>query len=252
MDRSLPRLYGDLAPWFHLLTAPEDYEEEAAFYLHQLQATASRPVVTVLELGSGGGNNASHLKAHATMTLVDLSPEMLALSETLNPECEHLVGDMRSIQLDRQFDAVFVHDAVSYLTTESDLAAAVETAWVHCAPGGAVLFAPDVVTETFRENVGTGGHDGVGRSVRYSERTWDPDPTDTEYVADMTYVLHTDGMPDETIEERHRLGMFPRATWLRLLSEAGFEPAEAPSEHSEVEAGATFIYLGHRPAATTT
>jgi len=251
VSQPLPRLYGDLASWFHLLTAPADYEEEAAFYLHHLQVTASRPVQTVLELGSGGGNNASHLKAHATMTLVDLSSEMLAISETLNPECEHLVGDMRSVRLGHQFDAVFVHDAVSYLVTEDDLAAAVATAWVHCAPGGAVLFAPDVVTETFRENVSTGGHDGIGRSLRYSERTWDPDPTDTEYVADMTYVLQTDGLPDETIEERHRLGMFPRATWLRLLTEAGFAAAEVPSEHSEVEAGATFVYLGHRPDAAT-
>ena len=251
MSRGFPRLYGDLAPWFHLLTAPADYEEEAAFYLHHLQATATRPIHTVLELGSGGGNNASHLKTHVTMALVDLSPEMLALSETLNPECEHVVGDMRSVRLDRRFDAVFVHDAVSYLTEETDLAAAVATAWVHCAPGGAVLFAPDVVTETFRKNTGSGGHDGPGRSLRYTERTWDPDPTDTEYVADMTYVLQSEGSPPETIEERHRLGMFPRATWLRLLSGAGFAPTEVPSEHSEVEAGATFVYLGHRPEAAT-
>ena len=43
--------------------------------------------------------------------------------------------------------------------------------------------------------------------------------------------------------------MFPRATWLRLLTAAGFEATEVPSEHSEVEAGATFVYLGHRPDA---
>jgi len=247
VSSSLPRLYGDLASWFHLLTAPADYEEEAAFYLHHLQATATRPVTTVLELGSGGGNNASHLKPHVTMTLVDLAPEMLSVSKTLNPECEHLVGDMRSVRLDRQFDAVFVHDAVSYLTTEDDLAAAVATAWVHCAPGGAVLFAPDVVTETFKECSSTGGHDGPGRSLRYTEATWDPDPTDTEYVADMTYVLQIEGSTPESIEERHHLGMFARATWLRLLAAAGFEAIEVPSEHSEVEAGATFVYLGHRP-----
>jgi hypothetical protein len=27
-----PRLYGELADWFHLLTAPDDYAEEADLY----------------------------------------------------------------------------------------------------------------------------------------------------------------------------------------------------------------------------
>ena len=39
--------------------------------------------------------------------------------------------------------------AVCYMTTEADLRRAMETAWVHCRPGGAVLFAPDYVRENF-------------------------------------------------------------------------------------------------------
>jgi hypothetical protein len=38
----------------------------------------------VLELGSGGGHNAVHLKARYAMTLVELSEEMLAVSRRLN------------------------------------------------------------------------------------------------------------------------------------------------------------------------
>jgi trans-aconitate methyltransferase len=109
------------------------------------------PPTTILELGSGGGNNASHMKAHATLTLTDLSPEMLELSRSLNPECEHIQGDMTTLRLDRTFDGVFVHDAVSYLTTEVQLRAAVETAFVHTRPGGAAIFCPDHVRERFRE-----------------------------------------------------------------------------------------------------
>ena len=78
----------------------------------------------VLELGSGGGNNAVHLKAGFDLTLVDLSAEMVAVSQPLNPECDHVVGDMRTVRLGRTFDAVFVHDAVAYMLTEDDLRAA--------------------------------------------------------------------------------------------------------------------------------
>ena len=114
------RLYGDLAPWFHLLTAPEDYAGEAARYRELIDAEA-RNAETLLELGSGGGNNASHLKAHYRCTLSDLSPQMLTLSRALNPECDHVLGDMRTVRLGRAFDVVFVHDAVMYLETEADL-----------------------------------------------------------------------------------------------------------------------------------
>ena len=114
------RLYGDLAPWFHLLTAPEDYAVEAARY-ERLILESLPEAETLLELGSGGGNNASHLKRRFACTLSDLSPQMLTLSRELNPECEHVLGDMRTLRLGRTFDAVFVHDAVAYMTTESDL-----------------------------------------------------------------------------------------------------------------------------------
>ena len=136
----MPKMYDELATWWPLLSAPADYEEEAAFYGDTLAAACDRPPRTVLELGSGGGNNASHLKARFDMVLVEPSEGMRAVSRALNPECEHVDGDMRTARLGRQFDAVFVHDAVCYMTTESDLRLAIETAFVHCRPGGAALF----------------------------------------------------------------------------------------------------------------
>src|SRR5262245_44058708 len=114
MTDTLPRLYTDPASWFHILSAPEEYAEEASVYREVLLASSSAPPRTLLELGSGGGNNASHLKRDFECTLVDPAPGMLDLSRRLNPECEHIVGDMRSVRLDRAFDVVFVHDAVMY------------------------------------------------------------------------------------------------------------------------------------------
>jgi shikimate kinase len=229
----LPRAYTDLAGWFHLMTAPADYAGEAAFYLRELATAATRPIETILELGSGGGNNASHMKQHASLTLVDLSPPMLELSKSINPECEHLVADMRTVRLGRRFDAVFVHDAVDYLTTVEDLAAAVETAALHCRPGGAVLFAPDDVVETFRPATSSGGHRDETRSFRYDSRAWDPDPNDSTYLMEMTYRLEEEGQPTRVVEDLHILGLFPRATWLELFRAAHLVPTIVPSEHSE-------------------
>ena len=221
-----PRLYSDLADWFHLLTAPHEYREEAEYSVERILEAASGPVRTVLELGSGGGNNAFHMKRQFTMTLSDLSPEMLDVSRRINPELEHLQGDMRSLRLaGPRFDAVFVHDAVSYLTTEADVRAMAETTAFHCRPHGAVLVLPDHVRELFTPPYAEhGGHDGPdGRGMRYLMWSTDPDPSDTSYIADFAYLLRH---PDGTVSmehDRHLLGIFPELLWVSALQEAGFQ-----------------------------
>jgi SAM-dependent methyltransferase len=246
-----PRLYSDLAAWFHLLTAPADYAEEAAFYSQQLIEACDQPPQTVLELGSGGGNNASHMKARFEMTLIDLSPQMLQLSRTINPECEHIQGDMRTLRLGREFDAIFVHDAVVYMTTEEELKAAIETAFVHCRPGGAALFAPDHLRENFKPTADHGGHDGGGRGLRYLDWTWDPDPNDDTYTVDFAYLLREADGSVRVEYEKHIEGLFSRATWLRLLDEAGFQARALPFDHSEEEPGSLEVLLAYKPASAT-
>lgn len=242
----MTRLYSDFAAWWPVLSAPAEYEEEAAFYGSALAAACVEPPRTVLELGSGGGNNASHLKTRFDMVLVDPSPGMLAVSRALNPECEHVEGDMRTVRLDREFDAVFVHDAVCYMTSESDLRKAIETAFIHCAPGGAALFAPDHVRETFEPSTDHGGHDEADRSLRYLEWTWDPDPSDSTYLVDYAYLLRR---PDGTVQaehDRHVEGLFSREEWLRFLSEAGFEPRAVPFDHSALEPGTYEVFVAKK------
>ncbi len=243
-----PKLYHELAEWFHLLTAPAEYAEEAEFYTRKLIEACDRPPKTVLELGSGGGNNASHMKAHFEMTLTDLSQGMLELSRSLNPECEHIQGDMRTLRLGREFDAVFVHDAVVYMTTEDDLKAAIETAFVHCRRGGAALFAPDHVREKFKPYTDHGGHDGEdGRGLRYLEWTWDPNPSDDTYTVDFAYLLREADGSVRVEKDRHIEGVFSRDTWLRLLTEAGFNAERIAFDHSELDPGSYEIFVARKP-----
>ena len=241
------RMYNDLAEWWPLLSTPSDYAEEAGIYQRTLNSHAERPIRTLLELGSGGGNNASHLKARFTLTLVEPSPGMLAVSHRLNPDCEHVQGDMRTVRLGRRFDAVFVHDAVCYMTSERDLRAAVETAFIHCEPGGVTLFAPDHVRETFRPSASHGGHDAPdGRGLRYLEWTTDPDPGDTQYVVDYAIVMRDANGTVRVEHDRHVEGLFAREDWVRWLGGAGFEPVVVQVDHSELEPGEYEIFVGRR------
>src|SRR5262245_44902777 len=161
------KLYTELAHWWPIFSAKEDHAEEAATFRDILKTAVTPPPKTVVEFGSGGGNNAFHMKADFAMTLCDASPGMLEVSRDTNPECEHVLGDMRSVRLGRVFDAVFIHDAIMYMTSEDDLRRAIETAFAHLRPGGVALFVPDSVRETFAPSIEHGGHDGDGRSIRY-------------------------------------------------------------------------------------
>jgi SAM-dependent methyltransferase len=247
----LPRLYRDLTDWWPVLSAPEDYAEEAEFYRSAIVSASRSMPVTLLELGSGGGNNASHLKKHFQMTLVELSPGMLQVSRELNPECEHVQGDMRTVRLGRQFDAVFIHDAICYMTSEQDLSGALRTAFEHCKPGGVALFAPDHTKENLKPSTDHGGHDRGNRSMRYLEWTWDPDPSDTTYLQLMVYVLREGSDEVQCIQDRHVCGLFSHDRWLALMSEVGFDGRSIPFEHSEVDPGSCEVFLGLKPPEST-
>lgn len=237
------KMYAELAEWWPVLSPPDDYIDETRFFYQVLTDAGLPAEPTLLELGSGGGNNALHLKGHfAEVTLTDLSPQMLAISQSQNPDCEHMQGDMRTLRLERTFDVVFIHDAIDYMTTLHDLRQAMETAWLHCGPGGLVLLVPDHVRETFQPDTDHGGSDSDGRYLRYLEWTYDPDPTDTTCTVEYVYVFRKNGQPTMVEHEQHICGIFPRMEWLRLLREIGFDPEIIPDEYGRD------VFLARRPA----
>ena len=219
----LNRMYGDLAHLWLLVTPPEDYVKEAEYWRAALRSKLGPGRHEILELGVGGGNNLSHLTRDFEATAVDLSEAMLEHSRRLNPGVEHHVGDMRSIRLHRKFDAVIIHDAISYMQTEDDLKAAFATAAAHLDPGGLFITAPDWFSETFsgplvNHSVRSDGE----RELTYIEYDYDPDPSDTTMESIMFYLIRENG--ELRIEQdRHVFGLFPRETWRRLIDQAGLE-----------------------------
>jgi SAM-dependent methyltransferase len=223
------RLYHDIADWWPIISPPEEYAEEATLYVELIRASARRPVREVLELGSGGGNNASHMKRAFDMTVVEPADAMREISRKLNPECEHVKGDMRNARLGRTFDAVFVHDAVMYMTTEDDLRAALETVAVHLAPGGVALVAPDATRESFAEATEHGGgEDESGRRARYLEWTLPPEPGESTYTVHYSFMLRDVGGSVHVVHDVHHEGLFPRATWLQLFDGVGLDAELVP------------------------
>jgi SAM-dependent methyltransferase len=240
------RFYAELARWWPLVSPVEEYAGEAAEFLRVL-SDAAPDAKTILELGSGGGHNAFYLKRAYRMTLTDLSEDMLVVSKRINPECEHLPGDMRTLHLGRMFDAVFAHDAIAYMTTEADLSATMATAFRHTRPGGVALFVPDDVKESFESDTDCGGHDGPsGEGIRFLE--WShADPNDTVSTTSYSFVVREVDGSISSFSETHRQGLFPRATWVRLLEQQGFS-VEVLTERTDEDRHPRAMFLARRPA----
>jgi trans-aconitate methyltransferase len=175
------------------------------------------------------------------MTLTDLSPVMIEQSRKINPECEHIQGDMRSLRLGREFDAVFVHDAVCHLLTREDLTACMRTAFLHCKPEGVALFMPDSVLESFQSAVHHGGHDGEGRSLRYLEWAFDRDPSDSTYTVDFACMFREGNGPVRVEHDTLVMGLFSREDWLQWLRETGFEARAVEDPYGRE------VFVGLRP-----
>lgn len=216
-----PLVYGELASFYHLIDPAEDHREECEDAYATLRAAVQGPLDTLLELGAGAGNNGLHLKRHLRCVLTDISEPMLALSRARNPECEHALGDMRTLRLGRTFDAVLVHDAIVYMTTVEDLAAAAATVFAHLRPGGAAIVMPDGTRETSEEEHQLVEGDDDVRSIRGVIWGWFPEDGGTTGREEFMLMVREGGVL-RAVHETHTFGVFPRAVWHDVFTRAGF------------------------------
>lgn len=225
-----PRLYTDLAHLWPRLSPPEDYAPEAdairhVLLDHGLTLNPGSPRCRLIEFGAGGGHTLHHLRHGFDCVAVDLAPAMLEQCRLINPDVETRLGDMRTARFGQTFDAVLIHDAIDYLTTEDELRQTFATAAAHLNPQGVLLVAPTYTRETFEPDAVESDNGGpCDDGLSYTTTVRDPDPADTTYEMILTYSVADPATGQtQTIEDRHTCGLFAEADWLRLLDESGYD-----------------------------
>jgi len=188
---------------------------------HLLQP-GRRQRLSLLHLGCGGGHLDWSLKKHFTITGADLSPAMLDLARQLNPEVEYLPGDMRSLRLERLFDAVIIAEAFDYMLDTVELKAAFTTAWSHLKPGGVFVTYAEDTRERFIQNASHCFSEKSGPvEISVFQNSYDPDPADTTIEKTFVHLIRQDGRLS-IYNDRHVCGLFSQAAWMECLEAAGF------------------------------
>lgn len=226
------RLYRDLAWTWPIISPPEHYIEETEMFAQMIRENSQILVKTVLNLGCGGGHNDMTLKKHFQVTSVDISKPMLELARKLNPEITYHIGDMRSVRLDKLFDAVIILDSINYMTTKEDLRAAFVTAFEHLKPGGVFLTVVEVTPVTLQPvKTSFSTHTSGDVTITFIENYYYPERKEGTYEATFIYLVRREGkLKIET--DHHICGIFELKTWLRLLKDIGFVVKQMKFEHS--------------------
>jgi SAM-dependent methyltransferase len=239
------KLFNSLAEYWPLLSPPDDYLEEATL-LKNILLSQGEHINSVLELGSGGGHNAFHLKKYFNMTLVEMSGNMLDMSIKLNAECEHHIGDMRYIRLNKQFDAVFIHDAIVHIQSVSELKKVFETADTHCKKGGYLMIVPDYFKENFKPNMKCGGIDVNRKGIRFISWITDNNPNDDLLEHNFIYTLKNDKGEIRMERDLFNEGIFSSELWQKLFRQYRFEPKIVALDHSEMDPGSYNCIIGKK------
>lgn len=229
------RLYNDLAWLWPLWGTLEEYREESEAFISLIRTFARTEVRSLLDVGCGSGKHTFHFKKQFEVTGVDISEPMLAQARKLNPECAFHLGDMRTLDLNRTFDAVFMNDPIAYMTTKEDLLAAFQTAYRHLHPGGVMLAFAEYVKERFKQNAtAVSTIKKPGLDVAIMENNYDPNPHDDTFETTFVYLIRNAGVL--TIEhDLHTIGLFSLDTWRGLLKRVGFEVNEQLVHLSDTE-----------------
>ena len=211
--------YNQLAWTEDFLAEPADYEQEVAHYADMVRQHASPPVHTLLHLGCGAGGQDLFFKRNFSVTGVDLSIGMLDKARAKNPEIEYIEGDMRTIRLDRQFDAVVIPDSIDYIATLGGLQQVIHTAALHLRKGG-VLLVVCSTTEQFRNNnfVYTGEKGDV--HVTLFENNYASPYAPQTHEITLFYLIRQHGAL-KTYSEHIVAGLFPQASWEGVFKQAG-------------------------------
>jgi SAM-dependent methyltransferase len=221
----------EYADQYDLFYGDKDYESECDLLEQVFQRYRKVPVQSILDLGCGTGNHSIHLarrgyKVHG----VDLSEDMLAHAveksqkETIKYPPVFSQGDIRSVDLGKQFDAVLMMFAVlGYQLTNDDVLATLSTVRKHLKPGGIFIFdvwyGPAVLAIRPSDRVKI-SPTADGKVIRAASGTLDT----SHHLGKVHYHvwrLSGDRVTSET-EEEHTMRFFFSMELELLLSTCGF------------------------------
>jgi SAM-dependent methyltransferase len=253
-------VFAEYARYYDLLYRGKKYQEEALYAVRLIKAQTPK-AKSILELGCGTG---AYAKQFAGMGFdvhgVDISEVMIecareesvAAREPYKNNLSFHLGDIRSIRLEKRFDAVVsLFHVISYQPTDYDLLSSFETARLHMEPGGIFLFdcwyGPAVLTDRPSVQVKRVSNDKI-EITRIAEPVMHPN----DNIVDVNYHLFIRDKSNNQVEEvreQHRMRYLFKPEVESMLRQVGLKMVHFEEWFSGAVPGCTswnVVFLGAR------
>ncbi|MFQ6129048.1 MAG: class I SAM-dependent DNA methyltransferase [Thermoplasmata archaeon] len=216
-------LYGSLAWCYDSITTGENHKKEADFVKTVIEAHKRSEGNRLLDAGCGHGWHDYFLKKDFEITGVDLNEPILEIAKKRNLEVEYILGDMRDIDLNREFDVVLSFDVLEHLLTYDDLEAALACLLRHLNEDGVLIFHLDRLKENFHQFriAGSGQYTKGDTQVAFLDLEYDKIPDDTVAEGCIVFLIKEKGKDLEVTLLEGQTGLFELAEIRRILDDIG-------------------------------
>lgn len=218
------------AQYYDLIYSDKDYQAECDFVAEIFDKYSPRRISTILELGCGTGGHAIPLARKGyQVSGIDISPAMIAQArqkaEDTSLKLDFQVMDLRSLNLDRTFDAgISMFAVIGYVTDTKDVLSTLRNVRRHLESNSLFVFdfwnglavlriLPSVREKTVEDK---------GLKI---VRTAHPELDAVNHTCRVNYhmlVTQDDKLLDE-IRETHTIRYFFPQEMAHYLEDAGFE-----------------------------
>ena len=218
----------------------KDYAAEA-YKIHDFIQKHKRTAGnTLLDVACGTGMHAEFLSQNYQVTGTDLNVRMLRVARKKHPQIRFLEGDMRSLNMGRQFGAVTcLFSAIGYMKTKTDLQKAVRSMSHHLLPGGVLLVEPWFSEEQW--NVGRVSINRVEKSEIKIVRMALARKRGKVSLLEFQYLIGT-SRGIEHLKEHLELGLFDHQEYMDAFTRAGLDVT-----HDLEGIFGRGLYIGTRP-----
>jgi len=214
-------LYRKFARYYDLIYQWMDYPGEAEFIKQMVELNQQSPGNNLLDVACGTGNHAQYLTDSFNVVGLDINPEMMNIAREKVPEMELIQGNMKEMDLDRDFDTIIcLFSSINYHTNLLELEETFKRFYHHLKPGGVLIFDLGFCTENWEEGrmLVDAAVEGDLQLARISQSRL----YDGVFDANFVFLINEDGIMDFEVDQ-HRIGVFSTPEVNRIAEGVGFK-----------------------------
>ncbi|MBE5676625.1 class I SAM-dependent methyltransferase [Staphylococcus sp. SS87] len=221
--------YAEMSLVYDQLTQDQPYEK-----WYELVANNCENGSNILDIGCGTGSLTVQLVNLGQVTGMDLSIDMLTVASQKSTSVNWIEGDMTSFDLQQKFDVITIFcDSLNYLQDENAVIETFKNVYNHLNDSGVFMFDVHTVHKMmtlFNNQSYIDDRDGIFLA-------WDAIQGDLPLSVyhDMSFFIRNEDQTYSRFDESHFQRTFEEATYLKWLTEIGFNHIKTFTDFDENE-----------------